>query len=93
MPLAAYERLPGGAKRRLHLAAVALLQTLDLAYRAGDDFRAANLKTHLLFHEGTLATPGAIEAGALKHCRTFQDWNEIRARHGKALLPADVTIY
>jgi hypothetical protein len=93
MPLTAYELLQGDAKRRLHLAAVALLQTIDLAYRADDVFRAANLKAHLRFHEGPLATPGAIEPGALKHAHNFQDWNEIRAKYGKPPLPARVTIH
>jgi hypothetical protein len=84
MPLAAYEALSGAEKRRLHIAAVALLQTLDLAYRAGDEFRSANIKMHLSFHEGPLATPRAIEPGALKHDRTISAWNEIRAKYGKA---------
>jgi hypothetical protein len=90
MALQRYEALGGVEKRKLHLAAIALLQTLDLAYRAGDDFRAANIRSYLAWNEGPLATVGAIDAGALKHPRTFEAWNEIRAKHGKpALHPTD----
>jgi hypothetical protein len=83
MALENYEKLDGVEKRKLHLTAIALLQTLDLAYRAGDEMRARNLKRYLQWNEGPLATVGAIDAGALKHARTFADWNEIRSKHGK----------
>lgn len=83
MALRKYEKLDGVEKRKLHLAAIALLQTLDLAYRAGDEFRANNLRTYLKWNEGPLATVGAIDAGALKHHRTFADWNAIRRKYGR----------
>lgn len=91
MALAKYEELDGVEKRKLHLTAIALLQTLDLAYRAGDEMRAQNLKRYLQWNEGPLATVGAIDAGALKHPRTFDDWNEIRTKHSKSpVTPARV---
>jgi hypothetical protein len=86
MALERYERLDGVEKRKLHLAAIALLQTLDLAYRAEDSFRAKNIRQYLQWNEGPLATVGAIDAGALKDKRTFEDWNAIRAKHGKPLI-------
>lgn len=86
MALDRYEELNGTEKRKLHLAAIALLQTLDLAYRADDNFRAANIRKYLEWNEGPLATVGAIDAGALKDKRTFADWNTIRAKHGRPLI-------
>jgi hypothetical protein len=91
MPLAAYESLNGADQRRLHLTAIALLQALDLAYRAGDNFRADNIQAYLRWYEGPLATEGAIDAGAIMHVRTFEAWNEVRRKYGRSHLPNSST--
>ncbi len=93
MPREAYLELSGQEKRRLHLAAVALLQTLDLAYRAHDEFRAGNIREYLDNHEGPLSTPNAINSGALMHHRTFADWNAIRDKYNQPRLPADQSVH
>ena len=86
MPVAAYQKLDGSDQRRLHLAAVALLQTLDLAHRAGDSGRAANIEKFLADHEGPLITDGAIRFGALASINTLHAWNRVRERHGRTPL-------
>jgi hypothetical protein len=93
MPRDDYLALTGQDQRRLHLAAVALLQTLDLAYRAKDEFRAGSIRRYLENHEGPLATPNAINSGVLMHRRTFADWNAIRDKHGQPRLPAGESLH
>lgn len=85
MPLADYEQLGGADKRRIHIAAMALLQALDLAYRAGDPGRAASIRRFLIDYAGPLLTDGAIRPGALKSTETISAWNEFRRANG---LPA-----
>jgi hypothetical protein len=86
MPPEAYLELPGDDKRRLHLAAVALLQTLDLAYRANDVERAGTIKEMLCDHRGPLITDGAIRIGAIADQRTLDDWNALRQLHARKAL-------
>jgi hypothetical protein len=89
MPREDYEALNGVEQRRLHLAAIALIQALDQAYRA-EDPRAENFKFYLRYYEGPLTTEGAIHNGAVLDPRTLAAWNALRATRNVPALPASL---
>jgi hypothetical protein len=70
MPLASYQALDGIQQRKLNLAAIALLQAVDQAYRA-EDRRAEVLASYLNYHAGPLCTDDAIHNGGILSSRTI----------------------